>query len=97
MKNLILLFATIIISASAYAQGAQTTAPSSNAKPAAMYHCPKCGYLNVSAGKCAHCNVERVKEGTYYCTNCDGVQSEKPGKCSKCGKDMIKMEPRKTN
>lgn len=87
MKKLLLIVATLVITAAVFAGN-----PASTAK----YCCTKCSYTSAKAGKCPTCKTTLVKEGTYYCTKCDGVTSAKAGKCPKCGGTMVKMEVKKT-
>ncbi|MES2621574.1 MAG: hypothetical protein V4615_12050 [Bacteroidota bacterium] len=61
------------------------------------YLCAHCGLRREIPAKCERHQFTLVEEGLYYCVNttCDGVTGKIAGKCTKCEKDLILMEPRK--
>ena len=98
MKKLIQLLLALFI---AFTINAQTTAPAAQAtektavqkqvqNPAA-WACPKCYMITKAGGKCAHCDVDKVQLGTYYCQHCIKATGNKPGKCSMCGSETTQM------
>lgn len=91
MKKLLLIAFSLIITSISFAQppGTLPAKPSpqikskQTASPAA-YACPKCYNIDKKEGKCEHCNVDKVKLGTYYCMHCMKSAGNKPGKCEGC-------------
>jgi hypothetical protein len=89
------LLASAIIILAAMSINAQTTTAepaaktTTAAKPkqtvnAAAYACPQCFAISKGAGKCEHCQADKVQLGTYYCTMCKKSTGTKPGNCPDC-------------
>ncbi len=86
MKNIILIAITALITTGAFAQTSKGT------KSVTKYCCTKCDQCSTKAGSCSHHKTALVEEGQYYCPMHSEVTSDAPGKCSKCGMAMKKME-----
>lgn len=90
MKKLILLIAVLTLSLGVSAQDdAKKTTASKTTK--VNYCCPKGDKCMTAAGKCEAHKCDMVKEGSYYCPM-DMTQSDKAGKCSKCGMDLVQKK-----
>ena len=57
----------------------------------AAYACPKCFMISKGAGKCEHCQMDKVQLGTYFCPGCLKAMGNKPGKCPSCQKTTVQM------
>ena len=51
----------------------------------------ECMYMNGKMGKCEN-NMKHEKSLTYTCSMHPEVKSDKPGKCPKCGMDLIEKK-----
>ncbi|UKJ07173.1 heavy metal-binding domain-containing protein [Solitalea lacus] len=89
MKSILIAAFMLFTSSVAFAQNTPTQTVKK--KPSLVYICPSCGYVYNKAGKCTD-GATLVQEGMYYCKMCDGQVAKKPGKCSKCNMDLVKME-----
>lgn len=99
MKKLLLSVIVLMAAVFTFAQPPVTTTPvkTNNAvkvkqvqNPAA-YACPKCYMISKGAGKCEHCQVDKVQLGTYYCPACMKGTGTKAGKCPTCSKETVQM------
>ena len=98
MKKIILISLVVL---AAMGSTAQTTAPvavkkTEAAKPnqvanPAAYACPKCYTISKGAGKCDHCQVDKVQLGTYYCYKCQKSTGTKPGPCPVCKGETVQI------
>jgi hypothetical protein len=86
MKKIIVIAMAALLSTASFAQS------SKGVKAATKYCCPKCDECLTSAGNCSHHKTALVEEGKYYCPMHSDVTSDKPGKCTKCGMAMKKMD-----
>ena len=99
MKKLLLSGIVLLTAAFSYAQPAVTTAPVKTDKTVkvkqvqnpAAYACPKCYMISKGAGKCEHCQADKVQLGTYYCPACMKATGAKAGKCPSCSKETVQM------
>jgi hypothetical protein len=57
----------------------------------AAYACPKCFEISKGAGKCAHCGIDKVQLGTYYCYKCQKSTGTKPGPCPVCKGETVQI------
>lgn len=89
MKKIILIIAILSVTCGLKAQtNKEATKQTAEKKE---YCCPKCDHCSTTSGKCPTHNLDLVKNGNHYCEKCK-TTSKKACKCSKCGKDMKKME-----
>ena len=99
MKKLLLSVIVLLTAAFSYAQPTVTTAPVKTDKAVkakqvqnpAAYACPKCYMISKGAGKCEHCQVDKVQLGTYYCPACMKGTGNKAGNCPTCNKATVQM------
>lgn len=98
MKKIILLVLIIFVSVNLMAQttATKTVAKTETAKPKqvsnpAAYACPKCYMITKGAGKCEHCQVDKVQLGTYYCSKCQKGTGSKPGLCPSCKGETVQI------
>jgi hypothetical protein len=90
MKKLLLLlvcFFTLQLVVNAQQQTPATT------QQKTTYACPMCYATSGKAGQCAHCKVDMVKMGDYYCPHCMKDGGTAAGKCKMCGASLVKMTP----
>ena len=98
MKKIILVTLVVFASMNIIAQSAATkpvikteaAKPKQVANPAA-YACPKCFMISKGAGKCEHCQVDKVQLGTYYCNKCQKGTGTKSGLCPNCKGETIQI------
>ena len=91
MKKLFFLSLVVCLAMGASAQVTTTqpvkqtvpSKPKQVANPAA-YACPQCFAISKGAGKCEHCQANKVQLGTYYCFKCQKGTGSKPGTCPDC-------------
>lgn len=62
----------------------KTAAKTKQVSNPAAYACPKCFMISKGAGKCDHCQVDKVQLGNYYCGKCQKGTGSKPGTCPDC-------------
>ena len=98
MKKLLIVAIAFIMSIGCFAQTApakaaetKTAAKAKQVQNPAAYACPKCYTISKGAGKCEHCNVDKVQLGTYYCSHCMKSGGNKPGKCESCQMPMTQI------
>ena len=99
MKKLLLSGIIMMVAFISYAQQPVTDMPVKTVKTVkakqvanpAAYACPKCFMISKGAGKCEHCQADKVQLGTYYCTSCMKSTSNKPGKCPTCNAATVQM------
>jgi hypothetical protein len=104
MKKLVVIIAAILFGLNAFAQNeqpAQKKQENPKAKEAAKadlkYYCPKCFYCDSKSGKCLTHNSALVMLGQFYCPYCyvaccEANKTTNQNTCTKCGKDLKKME-----
>jgi hypothetical protein len=103
-----MVMATVVAAAGAMAQAAaggdekEATAAKAPAMTKAVYVCPDCHTMSMTAGKCAKCEKEMkamhvlgTKDGQALLCACGAdckcdAKDMKEGKCG-CGKDVVKM------
>ncbi|GAC1396006.1 MAG: hypothetical protein NVSMB63_16390 [Sediminibacterium sp.] len=97
MKTILLGF-FFTITVAGFAQQKPAPAPAAaKAKTAkqvqnpAAWACPKCYTITKDGGQCAHCKMDKVQLGTYYCTHCMKASGAKAGKCAACGMATTQM------
>ncbi len=107
MKKLVVIIAAILFALNAFAQTnppvqkkQENLKPKEEAKSNLKYYCPKCFYCDSKSGKCLTHNIALVALGQFYCPYCyvaccDANKTTKQNTCTKCGKEMKKMEPPK--
>ncbi|HEY4798661.1 MAG TPA: hypothetical protein VII99_06235 [Bacteroidia bacterium] len=93
MKQLLSFFISMFFCVALFGQ-TQTNPTSKSAVKSkeSVYRCMKCDFTSNKAGKCPTDKIPTVKEGNYYCET-DFFSQAKPGKCVKCKKMLVKLEP----
>lgn len=93
MKKLyFLLFFFLVIGITVNAQKDSSKTPTTQKTDVKdAYACPKCFATGSKAGECAHCKIDMVKVGSYFCPHCYMETGKEPGKCSMCDVATQKM------
>src|SRR5205814_818917 len=68
------------------------TEPGMTAPQEGTYVCAKGDYQSKEPTVCPTHKQELLREGTYFCPSDDGVFSNRPSKCPKCGRDLEQVE-----
>ncbi len=104
MKSLIIACFAILISVGAFAQKAKQNITTSNSDTTkqGIYTCNMHpDYISFAAAKCPVCGnnmskkeVMKAEVMKLYTCSMDNVICKKPGKCPKCGMDMVAYKPK---